>query len=86
MRVHLLGIQLHKKLHILLSLGNVEFPTDPTSNMISFHPDFFHVVSSVREIVENVFPDIAINYNNHKWLCERGIQAHRNKSVNYIRK
>jgi hypothetical protein len=58
----------HNFANQLLNLGNGEFPTDPTSNMISFPPDFFHVVSSVREIVEIVFPDIAINYNNHKWL------------------
>jgi hypothetical protein len=52
--------------------------------MISFPPDFCHVVSSVQEIVENVFPDIVNNYNNHKWLCERAILAPKNEKVNYI--
>jgi hypothetical protein len=47
MRVHLLGdTTAHNFANQLLKLGNGEFPTDPTSNMISFPPDFCHVVSS----------------------------------------
>jgi ATP-dependent DNA helicase PIF1 len=41
-------------------------------------------VSSVQEIVENVFHDIVNNYKNHKWLCERSILAPKNENVNYI--
>jgi ATP-dependent DNA helicase PIF1 len=87
MRFHLLGdTTAHNSANQLLKLGNGEFPRDPTSNMISFPPDFCRVVSSVQEIVENtsIFPDIVNNYNNHKWLCERAIMAPKNENVNYI--
>jgi ATP-dependent DNA helicase PIF1 len=67
MRVHLLGVTTaHNFANQLLKLGNGEFATDPTSNMISFPPNFCHVVSCVQEIVENVFPDIVNNYKNRK--------------------
>jgi hypothetical protein len=85
MRVHLLGDTTAQNFaNQLLKLGNGEFPTDPTSNMISLPQDFCHVVSSVKEIVENVFPDIVNNYKNPKWLCERAILAPKNENINYI--
>jgi ATP-dependent DNA helicase PIF1 len=84
MRVHLVGDTTAQTFaNQLMKLGNGEFPTDPTTNTITFPPDFCQAVSSVQEIVENIFPEIVNNYNNHKWLCERAIMAPKNDSVNH---
>ena len=36
------------------------------------------------EIIQNVFPQIATNYENHECVCERAILAEKNNDVNAI--
>jgi hypothetical protein len=85
MRVHLVGDTTAQTFaNQLLTLGNGEIPTDPTTDTITFPPGFCQAVSSVQKVVENVFPEIVNNYKNHTWLCERAILAPTNDSVNHI--
>ena len=37
-----------------------------------------------EQVIQNVFSQIATNYKNHEWLCERAILAAKNNDVNAI--
>ena len=39
---------------------------------------------STEQIIQNVFPQIATNYENHERLCKRAILAEKNNDVNAI--
>ena len=39
---------------------------------------------STEQLIQNVFPQIAMNYENHECLCERAILAEKNNDVNVI--
>ena len=41
-------------------------------------------MNSGRDNPTRVFPNIQQHYNDHRWLCERGILAARNDSVGEI--
>lgn len=68
----------------LLRLGNGKFPTESVTNLISLTADFCQLMSSVDELINNVFPEIHVNFCNHHWLCERAILAPKNDNVNNI--
>lgn len=85
MRVHLLqdaAAQIFAKQ--LLDMGDGKLPIDPTTREISFPPNFCQMQSSIQNVVQKVFPDIANNFKNHDWLCERAILAPKNDDVNKI--
>ncbi|GFR29909.1 ATP-dependent DNA helicase [Trichonephila clavata] len=65
----------------LLDIGNRKVPVDLTSGKISLPHNFCNLVTSKRELVERVFPDIQTNFKNPNWLSERAILAAKNKDV-----
>ncbi|XP_063915454.1 ATP-dependent DNA helicase pif1-like [Zophobas morio] len=85
MRVHLLGdvsAQIFAKQ--LLDIGDGKLLADPTTQEIAFPPNFCQLQSSIEELEERVFSNIANNFRNHDWLCERAILAPKNDDVNRI--
>lgn len=85
MRVHLLqdaAAQIFAKQ--LLDMGDGKLPYEPTTREISFPLNFCQMQSSIQDVVQKVFPDIANNFKNHDWLCERAILAPKNDDVNKI--
>ena len=54
---------------LLLKLGNGEIPN--TNDVISIPDDCGTIVSSTEELEAHVYPNLATNYKNIQWLCER---------------
>ena len=67
----------------LLNNGNGKVPIYAVTNCISFPYSFCTVVPSTEQLIQNVFPQIATNYENHERLCKRAILAEKN-DVNAI--
>ncbi|GBP59680.1 hypothetical protein EVAR_39837_1 [Eumeta japonica] len=65
----------------LLTIGNGRVPVDKSSGLISFPPNFCHLVSSKDELIENVFPNMIDTHKNKEWLSERAILAAKNKDI-----
>ena len=42
--------------------------------------------ANIEELIDWVFPDIAIHHNDPNWMCERAILTPKNKHVNEINK
>ncbi|KIH67432.1 hypothetical protein ANCDUO_02239 [Ancylostoma duodenale] len=85
MRVHLRGdVTAQRFAQRLLLLGERKFPVDPIGDVNSLPSNFCNTVTSLEELMNNVFPDIRDNFKNHKWRCERAILALMNESVNNI--
>ena len=68
----------------LLDLGNGKVPIDAATKCISFPSNFCTIVASTEQLIQNVFPQIATNYENHERLRERAILAEENNDVNAI--
>jgi hypothetical protein len=68
----------------LLEFGNGKIPTDPTTNCITFPPDFCKMTQSIEELIDSVFPNIERNFKNEQWLSERALLAAKNIDVNSI--
>uniref|UniRef100_A0A0L8FHT2 ATP-dependent DNA helicase n=1 Tax=Octopus bimaculoides TaxID=37653 RepID=A0A0L8FHT2_OCTBM len=63
----------------LLQLGNGKVPFDGNGDINLAHIAI--MVNSPAEMKNRVFPDLSINYNLHKWLCERAILTPKNETV-----
>ena len=63
--------------------GNGKVPIDAVTNCIPFPSNFCTVVPSTEQLIQNVFPQIATNYENHEQLRERAIMTAK-KDVNAI--
>lgn len=50
----------------------------------AFPEDFSTLVVSIEELIFKVCPNIADNFQNTDWLCERAILAPRNETVQII--
>lgn len=68
----------------LLNIGEGKIPYKTDSKEIEFPEDFCEQVSSVKDLIDKVFPNIEKNYKNTNWLYERAILAPRNEEVNLI--
>jgi len=68
----------------LIDIGNVKFPIDMLTGCINFPRSFCQLIRSKDELIQKVFPDVARNYRNHDWLCERAILAAKNIDVNEL--
>ena len=65
----------------LLDIGNGKLPVDETSRLISLPDDVCNLITSIRELIEKVFPNIQLDYRNHDWLSEQAILAAKNKDA-----
>ncbi len=68
---------------MLLSIGNGELTADE-SGLVTIPPGCGELVNGVEALSGKVFPNLAVNYKNHKWLCERAILAPRNDMASKI--
>ncbi|UYV68898.1 hypothetical protein LAZ67_6001521, partial [Cordylochernes scorpioides] len=85
MRAHLHGdVSAQTFAKQLLNMGDGKIPVDPATHEISFPPNFCQLQASIGDLEKVVFPDIATNFKNHNWLCERAILAPKNDDVNRI--
>ena len=64
--------------------GNGKVPLDAVTNCILFPSNFCTVVPSTEQLIQNVFPQIAKNYENHERLFKHAILAEKNNDVNAI--
>lgn len=69
----------------LLEIGEGRLPMD-AEGLIEFKSSFCNVVCSESELINKVFPNLQLNFNNEEWLCERAIMAPRNETVAKINK
>ena len=53
-------------------------------NCISFKSNFCAIVPSTEQLIQNVFPQIATNYENHDQLCKRASLSAKNNDMNAI--
>ncbi|XP_003743823.1 ATP-dependent DNA helicase PIF6-like [Galendromus occidentalis] len=67
----------------LLDIGCGNIPTDESARM-TLPVDFCTMTSSKEDSIENVFPQIAVNYTNRTWLSARAILAPTNRDVDDI--
>ena len=65
---------------LLLDVGNGRLPVDK-DGMITVPSGFAQVVEGVEALYNKIYPNLAVNYKNHKWLCERAILAPKNDMV-----
>ena len=65
---------------LLLDVDNGRLPIDK-DGMVTVPSRFAQVVESVEVLYNKVYPNLALNYKNHKWLCERAILAPKNDMV-----
>ena len=68
----------------LLDIGNGQIPVDVTSNTIELPEQSGTIVHSTSELIDSVFPEVAVNYLNHSWIRERAILAPKNELVNTV--
>ena len=64
--------------------GNEKVPNDALAKCISFPSYFGTVVPFTEQLIQNVFPQTATNYENHERLHERAILAEKSNEVNAI--
>ncbi|GBP22164.1 hypothetical protein EVAR_10674_1 [Eumeta japonica] len=65
----------------LLDIRNNKVAVDTLTGFITLPTDFCYITDSKEELIQRVFPDIAQQFNNHKWLGERAILAAKNKDI-----
>ena len=83
MRVHLSGDQNASEFsEKLLRVGNGEVPTDE-NNEIDMS-QIGNIVQSSEELSESVYENLATEYMNLEWLCERSILGTKNDVVDEI--
>lgn len=68
----------------LLEIGEGKTKTNSATNDIIFPKKFCTLQTSIKALINSVFPNIHINYQNNEWLHERAILAPRNEDVNKI--
>ncbi len=72
--------QLQEFASLLLAIGNGQLPVD-AEGLVTIPSGCGKVVENVTELHNKVYPNLALNWKNHKWLCERAILAPRNDMV-----
>ena len=88
MRLRLTGIDKDAEDYAkwLVSIGNGTAPT--TSNEVYDDlveiPENICMDANINELIDWVFPDIAIHHDDPNWICERAILTPKNKDVNEI--
>ena len=69
---------------LLLRIGNGQIPINPTNSLITIPCG--HLVPTLQQLEDNVFPSLSQNFSNVAWLSERAILAQTNESVHIINK
>ncbi|XP_062714405.1 uncharacterized protein LOC115261339 [Aedes albopictus] len=83
MRVHLGDEHAETFANKLLAIGEGRVATG-SNGLIRLPPDFCNLVSSVAELIDTVYPEIAKKYRDTCWLRERAILSAKNEDVNEI--
>jgi ATP-dependent DNA helicase PIF1 len=65
----------------LLEVGNGRVPIDEETGEIRISPELGTTVSTNEELCDIIYPNIAENFDDNDWLCERAILAPRNDVV-----
>ncbi|XP_029656518.1 uncharacterized protein LOC115230494 [Octopus sinensis] len=68
--------------HQLLQIGSGALPLNNT--LLQHVLQCGHIVSTLAELKEKVFPTLQDNFKNIAWFAERTVLAHRNESVNKV--
>lgn len=68
----------------MLSIGDGKMNSKNSNHDISIPQNFCNVVSSLEELIDQIYPHISENYKNKIWLWERAILAPLNEDVNYM--
>ncbi|XP_037948063.1 uncharacterized protein LOC119679656 [Teleopsis dalmanni] len=68
----------------LLDIGNGNVSLHENTHFIKLPENGYKIVNSEEELIENVFPNIYQNYQNHQWLQSRAILAAKNLDVDEI--
>ena len=71
-------------LYLQHDASSAKFPIDAVTNCIPFPSNFCSIVPTTEQLIQNVFSQIATNYENHERLGERAIMAEKNNDVNAI--
>lgn len=67
----------------LLKIGNGIWPSNE-NNEIECDDTICLKASNMKELIENIYPNISTNYKNKAWISERVIITLRNDSVDAI--
>lgn len=69
---------------LLLDIGNGKIPIDRLNGLMTIPTNFCLIVESQEDLIQHVFPNIAVQHLNHEWLGERAIMAAKNKDVDNL--
>ena len=67
----------------LLDIGNQKVTTDETG-CINLPTDFFTIIHSQDDPIDQIFPNVYRQYTDHEWLVERAFLAAKNVDVNEL--
>jgi PIF1-like helicase/Helitron helicase-like domain at N-terminus len=85
MRVHLGDETAQTFSDILLKIGEGKIPVQQSGKII-LPQNFCNFMSSVSDLINAIYPDVAENSKNLNWLKERSILAAKNEDVDEINK
>ena len=56
----------------------------PKTGCIKLPTDFYTIIHSQDDLIDQIFSDVRRQYTNREWLIERGILAAKNVGVNEL--
>jgi hypothetical protein len=66
----------------LLDVGNGDVPVNKEGQLM--YEDFAQHVPTQEQLINNVYPQVTLNFRDHNWLCERAVLAPQNITVRAI--
>lgn len=68
----------------LIQIGDGTIPYERTDYTIRLPTDFCFLINNQRQLIDHVYPNIALKYTDPEWLCERAILAPTNEIVDEL--